>query len=47
MVVCSTFTLLTIFSQCMAGVSIPALSWQRGRGCSVAWFPVFKLFPVS
>ncbi|XP_047995153.1 solute carrier family 23 member 2 [Leguminivora glycinivorella] len=41
-----TFTLLTVFSQCMGGVSVPTLSWKRSTGCSVQWFPLFKLFPV-
>ncbi|CAH2106027.1 unnamed protein product [Euphydryas editha] len=41
-----TFTLLTIFSQCMGGVKIPILSWKRATGCTIIWFPLFKLFPV-
>ncbi|XP_063381279.1 solute carrier family 23 member 2 [Cydia fagiglandana] len=41
-----TFTLLTVFSQCMGDVSVPTLSWARSTGCSVQWFPLFKLFPV-
>ncbi|XP_014362079.2 solute carrier family 23 member 2 [Papilio machaon] len=41
-----TFTLLTIFSQCMTDVKIPTLSYKRGSGLSVIWFPLFKLFPV-
>ncbi|XP_063362401.1 solute carrier family 23 member 2 [Cydia amplana] len=41
-----TFTLLTVFSQCMGGVSVPTVSWTRSTGCSVQWFPLFKLFPV-
>ncbi|XP_049869506.1 solute carrier family 23 member 2 isoform X2 [Pectinophora gossypiella] len=40
-----TFTLLTIFSQCMGGVEVPTLAWRRGR-CVLSWFPLFKLFPV-
>ncbi|XP_073944862.1 solute carrier family 23 member 2 [Choristoneura fumiferana] len=45
-VAAGTFTLLTVFSQCMGGVKIPTLSWKRDRGCAVEWFPLFKLFPV-
>ncbi|XP_048482727.1 solute carrier family 23 member 2 [Plutella xylostella] len=45
-VAAGTFTLLTIFSQCMGGVTVPTLSWKRGKGCSITWFPLFKLFPV-
>ncbi|XP_004926407.1 solute carrier family 23 member 2 isoform X1 [Bombyx mori] len=41
-----TFILLTIFSQCMTNVNIPTLSYNRDSGCTVAWFPLFKLFPV-
>uniref|UniRef100_A0A2H1VRE4 SFRICE_007116 n=1 Tax=Spodoptera frugiperda TaxID=7108 RepID=A0A2H1VRE4_SPOFR len=41
-----TFTLLTIFSQCMTNVSIPTLTWTRDKGITIVWFPLFKLFPV-
>lgn len=41
-----TFILLTIFSQCMGNINIPTLSWKRGTGCTIIWFPLFKLFPV-
>ncbi|CAH0579530.1 unnamed protein product [Chrysodeixis includens] len=41
-----TFTLLTIFSQCMTNVSIPTMTWKRGQGFTIVWFPLFKLFPV-
>ncbi|XP_060802875.1 solute carrier family 23 member 2 [Amyelois transitella] len=41
-----TFILLTIFSQCLDKVNIPTLSYKRGSGFSISWFPLFKLFPV-
>ncbi|XP_061377243.1 solute carrier family 23 member 2 isoform X2 [Danaus plexippus] len=41
-----TFTLLTIFSQCMSEVRIPTLTWKRASGFTIIWFPLFKLFPV-
>ncbi|XP_021193846.3 solute carrier family 23 member 2 isoform X2 [Helicoverpa armigera] len=41
-----TFTLLTIFSQCMTNVTIPTLTWKRDKGFTIIWFPLFKLFPV-
>ncbi|CAK1596588.1 unnamed protein product [Parnassius mnemosyne] len=41
-----TFTLLTIFSQCMGEVKIPTVAYKKGSGCGVSWFPLFKLFPV-
>ncbi|KAJ0177484.1 hypothetical protein K1T71_007493 [Dendrolimus kikuchii] len=41
-----TFTLLTIFSQCMTSVNISVLAWSRKNGCTVEKFALFKLFPV-
>ncbi|XP_026729142.1 solute carrier family 23 member 2 isoform X1 [Trichoplusia ni] len=41
-----TFTLLTIFSQCMTNVNIPTITWKSGKGFTIVWFPLFKLFPV-
>ncbi|XP_053607315.1 solute carrier family 23 member 2 isoform X1 [Plodia interpunctella] len=41
-----TFVLLTIFSQCMDKVNVPTLSYKRSTGCTITWFPLFKLFPV-
>ncbi|XP_038211925.1 solute carrier family 23 member 2 [Zerene cesonia] len=41
-----TFILLTIFSQCMGEVKIPAVAWRKGAGFTIIWFPLFKLFPV-
>ncbi|XP_052749636.1 solute carrier family 23 member 2 [Galleria mellonella] len=41
-----TFTLLTIFSQCMGEIKVPTLAWKKQRGLTIIWFPLFKLFPV-
>ncbi|CAH2036821.1 unnamed protein product, partial [Iphiclides podalirius] len=41
-----TFTLLTIFSQCMGEVKVPTLTFKKGSGLGINWFPLFKLFPV-
>ncbi|GLH07445.1 hypothetical protein R5R35_014254 [Gryllus longicercus] len=41
-----TIIMLTTFSQCMENISVPILSYKRGKGCHVSWFPLFKLFPV-
>ncbi|XP_058055573.1 solute carrier family 23 member 2 [Anopheles bellator] len=42
-----TTAMLTLFSQLMANVSCPAVVYRgSGHGLRVAWFPLFKLFPV-
>ncbi|XP_046989524.1 solute carrier family 23 member 1 isoform X1 [Schistocerca americana] len=41
-----TIIMLTVFSQCMRSVSVPGISYKRGQGLSLVWFPLFKLFPV-
>nr|CAD7428162.1 unnamed protein product [Timema monikensis] len=40
-----TILMLTVFSQCMAGVSFPTPTYNTSRGVHIAWFPLFKLFP--
>uniref|UniRef100_A0A182KF56 Xanthine/uracil transporter n=1 Tax=Anopheles christyi TaxID=43041 RepID=A0A182KF56_9DIPT len=42
-----TTAMLTLFSQVMAGVQFPGLTYRKGHGgLRVVWFPLFKLFPV-
>lgn len=38
--------LMTIFSQYFQNVTIPVPAWQRGKGCIVRQFAIFKLFPI-
>ncbi|KDR08101.1 Solute carrier family 23 member 1 [Zootermopsis nevadensis] len=41
-----TILILTVFSQCLAGVTVPFPGYKRGRGFTIIWFHLFKLFPV-
>ncbi|XP_066284496.1 solute carrier family 23 member 1-like [Branchiostoma lanceolatum] len=41
-----TIALIAIFSQYLRNVNFPGAKWSREKGCHVAWFPLFKLFPV-
>lgn len=43
----STILMLTVFSQCLAEVTVPVPGYERGRGFVITWFHLFKLFPVS
>lgn len=38
--------LMTIFSQYFQNVTIPVPGWERGKGCVVKHFAIFKLFPI-
>lgn len=42
----STIVLLILFSQYLRNVSIPSLTYTRGKGCGRGSVDLFKLFPV-
>lgn len=41
-----TAVLLTLFSQIMVDVKVPIIAYRKSSGFEVAWFELFKLFPV-
>ncbi|XP_069697558.1 solute carrier family 23 member 2-like isoform X2 [Periplaneta americana] len=41
-----TILMLTVFSQCLSEVKVPVPAYNRNKGCFIAWFHLFKLFPV-
>ncbi|XP_033331229.2 solute carrier family 23 member 1 [Megalopta genalis] len=41
-----TILMLTLYSQILVNVPFPILMYRKGQGIRVAWFELFKLFPV-
>nr|XP_033331229.1 solute carrier family 23 member 1 [Megalopta genalis] len=41
-----TILMLTLYSQILVNVPFPILMYRKGQGIRVAWFDLFKLFPV-
>ncbi|XP_012278725.1 solute carrier family 23 member 2 isoform X2 [Orussus abietinus] len=41
-----TIVMLTLYSQVMVNVECPFVTYRKGKGLRVIWFPLFRLFPV-